>query len=157
MNRSETRRTTSVTVGTGRAVLLRQRALSSDPADEPGWDLVRVSVRDVGDLAHEVAGYGPDVVALEPADLRAGVVEKGLRAVPQGGEVRGSVLPAPEVLAENVRREAGQERHLLGLAQERGAVGEARGHSRRVGRVVVPGPVVKVVEIGSHGKKRGVA
>src|SRR4051812_25244911 len=29
-------------VRTGRAVLLRRRALSTDPADEPGWDAVRV-------------------------------------------------------------------------------------------------------------------
>jgi proteasome accessory factor B len=58
----------------GRAVLLRQRAIDAEPAPEDGWDLVRVAVRDVTDLAHEVAGYGPDVVALEPSDLRAAVV-----------------------------------------------------------------------------------
>jgi len=61
-------------VRTGRALLLRQRAVSSDPADQPGWDVVRVVVREVTDLAHELAGYGADVVVVEPADLRAGVV-----------------------------------------------------------------------------------
>jgi proteasome accessory factor B len=61
-------------VRTGRAVLLRQRAVAVDPAETPGWEIVRVVVRDVVDLAHELAGYGPDVVALEPPDLRAGVV-----------------------------------------------------------------------------------
>jgi predicted DNA-binding transcriptional regulator YafY len=57
-----------------RAVLLRRRALSVEDDQEPGWDVVRVAVRDVTDLAHELAGYGPDVVAVEPADLRAAVV-----------------------------------------------------------------------------------
>jgi proteasome accessory factor B len=61
-------------VRTGRAVLLRQRAVATEPDGTPGWDVVRVVVRDVADLAHEIAGYGPDVVALGPADLRAGVV-----------------------------------------------------------------------------------
>ena len=61
-------------VRAGRAVLLRQRAGGVDPAPEQGWDLVRIAVRDVADLAHEIAGYGPDVVALEPPDLRAAVV-----------------------------------------------------------------------------------
>jgi predicted DNA-binding transcriptional regulator YafY len=67
-------RVAELRVRAGRAVLLRQRALSAAPSDEPGWDAVRVTVRDVTDLAHEIAGYGPDVVALEPADVRAAVV-----------------------------------------------------------------------------------
>jgi proteasome accessory factor B len=78
-------RTAVLRVRSGRAVLLRQRALASDADAEPGWDLVRVPVRDVTDLAHELAGYGPDVVALEPADLRATVVR-----------VLGSALSAAE-------------------------------------------------------------
>ena len=55
-------------------MLLRQRAVAVERAEVAGWDVVRVVVRDVVELAHELAGYGPDVVALEPADLRAGVV-----------------------------------------------------------------------------------
>jgi proteasome accessory factor B len=58
----------------GRAVLLRQRALDTAPAPEPGWDVVRVQVGDVTDLAEEVAGHGPDVVVVGPPDLRAAVV-----------------------------------------------------------------------------------
>jgi proteasome accessory factor B len=67
-------RVAELRVRAGHAVLLRQRALAATPSDEPGWDALRVTVRDVPDLAHEIAGYGPDVVALEPADLRAAVV-----------------------------------------------------------------------------------
>jgi proteasome accessory factor B len=74
-----------------RAVLLRQRALATDPAPEDGWDLVRVAVRDVAELAHEVAGYGPDVVALEPPDLRAAVV-RVLTAALAAAQSPGSVL-----------------------------------------------------------------
>jgi proteasome accessory factor B len=64
----------------GRAVLLRERAASVE-AVEPegaageGWDVVRVVVRDMSELARELAGHGPDVVVVEPADLRDGVVQ----------------------------------------------------------------------------------
>jgi proteasome accessory factor B len=63
-------------VRAGRAVLLRQRATAVEPGDggREGWDVVRLQVTDATALAHEVAGYGPDVVALEPPDLRAAVV-----------------------------------------------------------------------------------
>jgi len=61
-------------VRAGRAVLLRQRVVLTEVSGDPGWDVVRVVVRDATELAHELAGYGPDVVVLEPADLRAGVV-----------------------------------------------------------------------------------
>ncbi len=69
-----------VRVRPGRAVLLRQRAVGvMERVGEPGeegeaWDAVRVVVRDVHELAHELAGYGPDVLVVEPADLRDEVV-----------------------------------------------------------------------------------
>jgi predicted DNA-binding transcriptional regulator YafY len=43
---------------------------------EPEWDELRVRVGDAGGLAQEVAGYGPDVVVLEPADVRADVIRR---------------------------------------------------------------------------------
>jgi proteasome accessory factor B len=57
-------------------VLLRERARSVEPggAAGEGWDVVRVLVRDVTELARELAGHGADVVVLEPADLRDAVV-----------------------------------------------------------------------------------
>jgi proteasome accessory factor B len=73
-------------VRSGRAVLLRQRAVSTVPAQRAGWDLVRVVVREVSDLARELAGYGPDVVALEPADLRARVVRVLASALSAAGD-----------------------------------------------------------------------
>jgi proteasome accessory factor B len=43
---------------------------------EAGWDEVRVRVGDAGGLAQELAGYGPDVVVLEPADVRSDVIRR---------------------------------------------------------------------------------
>lgn len=65
-----------VRAGTGFA--LRRRAVSESPGDE--WDELRVPFGDAEVLADEVAGYGPDVVALEPEELRAAVIRR-LRAV----------------------------------------------------------------------------
>jgi proteasome accessory factor B len=63
-----------VRVRPGRAVLLRQRAAPAPEGEAEGWDAVRVVVGDVHELAHELAGYGPDVLVVEPADLREEVV-----------------------------------------------------------------------------------
>ncbi len=41
-----------------------------------GWEELRVTVGDVGWLADEIASHGPDVIVLEPADLRAAVVRR---------------------------------------------------------------------------------
>ncbi|MGZ4624681.1 MAG: helix-turn-helix transcriptional regulator [Kineosporiaceae bacterium] len=71
---SQDGRTAVLRVRAGRAVLLRQRAIGAERATDEGWDVVRVAVRDAGELAREVAGYGPDVIALAPPDLRATVV-----------------------------------------------------------------------------------
>ena len=89
-------RTAVLRVRAGRAVLLRQRALSTEPAAMDGWDVVRVGVRDVVDLAHEVAGYGPDVVAIAPPDLRAVVVRvlaAALAATDPAGAGRARTAP----------------------------------------------------------------
>jgi proteasome accessory factor B len=88
-------RTAVLRVRSGRAVLLRQRALETEPAPEDGWDLVRVGVRDVTDLAHEVAGYGPDVVALDPPDLRAAVVRVLTGALATAASPRSRPEPQP--------------------------------------------------------------
>jgi proteasome accessory factor B len=65
-----------VLVRSGRAASLRRRALpAAGPATpaEPGWDRLSFQVGDAGGLASELAGYGPDVIALSPPDLRDGV------------------------------------------------------------------------------------
>jgi proteasome accessory factor B len=92
-----------VRVRPGRAVLLRQRAIAVEPArggqadagggDGQGWDAVRVVVRDVRELAQELAGYGPDVVAVEPGDLREqvlGVLRGALEGAASTGVTAGS-------------------------------------------------------------------
>jgi predicted DNA-binding transcriptional regulator YafY len=40
----------------------------------PGWDRLELPVGDLASLAEQVASHGPDVVALEPPDLRETVV-----------------------------------------------------------------------------------
>ncbi|HEX5996652.1 MAG TPA: WYL domain-containing protein [Jiangellales bacterium] len=58
---------------------LRRRA-TGIRAEADGWDELSVPYSDGGVLAEELAGYGGDVVALEPEDVRKRVVER-LRAV----------------------------------------------------------------------------
>jgi proteasome accessory factor B len=63
---------------TGAGVALRRRATSETPGK--GWDELVVPFGDAEALAQEVAGYGSDVVALEPPELREAVVRR-LQAV----------------------------------------------------------------------------
>jgi proteasome accessory factor B len=93
-------RTAVLRVRAGRAVLLRQRAVGTEPASEHGWDVVRVAVRDAGDLAREVAGYGADVVALAPADLRAAVVRVLTSALAAADADGRSAPAAPQPAAQ---------------------------------------------------------
>jgi proteasome accessory factor B len=62
----------------GSGVALRRRATGETPGD--GWDELVVPFGDAEVLAEEIAGYGPDVVALDPPELRDAVVRR-LRAV----------------------------------------------------------------------------
>jgi proteasome accessory factor B len=78
-------RVARIRVRAGHGVGLRRRALPEDgplpeagPGREAGagWDEIRVRVGDAGGLAQELAGYGGDVVALEPADVRSDVIRR---------------------------------------------------------------------------------
>ena len=62
----------------GAGVALRRRATKETPGD--GWDELVVPFGDTEVFAQEVAGYGADVVALDPPDLRDAVMRR-LRAV----------------------------------------------------------------------------
>lgn len=67
----------------GRCASLRLRALPQEPpaAGVPdGWDVVALPVGDLESLAEEVAALGPEVVVLDPPDLRDAVLRR-LRAV----------------------------------------------------------------------------
>ncbi|HVE97760.1 MAG TPA: WYL domain-containing protein [Mycobacteriales bacterium] len=48
---------------------------------EDGWDVCQVPLGDVDRLADTLVGHGPDVVVVEPADLRAAVVVRLQAAV----------------------------------------------------------------------------
>ncbi|GGM62375.1 WYL domain-containing protein [Longimycelium tulufanense] len=82
-------------VAAGRAQGLRRRAKPVRPAElagEPG-DLVEVDLRFSDTAAAWIAGYGPDVVVLEPDTLRKAVIEllagaAGMLAGPGEGERR---------------------------------------------------------------------
>jgi proteasome accessory factor B len=53
---------------------LRRHAVRSEPAQQPGWDLVEVRFSDLGWWAEHIASFGADVVVLEPVDLREAVI-----------------------------------------------------------------------------------
>jgi len=77
--------------GPGRAVLqvrvgagntLRRRAGHVEVGSD-GWSVVDLDYPDLDRLAVEVSGFGPDVVALEPAELRHAVVRRLTGALTQ--------------------------------------------------------------------------
>jgi proteasome accessory factor B len=68
-----------VRVRRGSGYGLRRRAAAEQPLSD-GWDLLTIPFADDGVLADEVAGYGADVVLLEPQAVRERVVAR-LRAV----------------------------------------------------------------------------
>ncbi|MDQ6716208.1 MAG: WYL domain-containing protein [Actinomycetota bacterium] len=65
----------SLSVRAGAGNTLRRRATAVGD-DESGWANVEVDYQDLDRLADEVAGFGPDVVALGPAALRHAVVRR---------------------------------------------------------------------------------
>jgi proteasome accessory factor B len=69
----------------GRGQSLRRRAGSVDEGPD-GWSLLTVDFTDPESFADEVTGYGPDVVVLEPLEVRQGVVRRleGAAATDQG-------------------------------------------------------------------------
>ena len=54
-----------------------------------GWDLIEVQVSHAERLADEAAGFGADVVIVEPAEARKAVLER-LRAIAESGNRVGS-------------------------------------------------------------------
>jgi len=75
-----------IRVRVGRGAGLRRRALPDTSRetvaiDHPGWDELRLRVGDADGLAQELAGYGPEVVVIEPADVREEVIRRLLAAL----------------------------------------------------------------------------
>jgi len=70
-------RIATVLVRAGRGAGLRRQAVASIPSVErPGWDEVQLRIGDAGMLAQSLAGHGPEVIALQPADLRGEVIRR---------------------------------------------------------------------------------
>jgi proteasome accessory factor B len=70
-------RTAALRVRTGAGADLRRHAISVRAHDtEPGWDLVTTRFTDVGWFADSAAEFGPDVVVLDPPDLREAVIRR---------------------------------------------------------------------------------
>jgi proteasome accessory factor B len=70
-------RTADLRVRSGTGFGLRRRASSDQPCqDDPGWDLVQTPFGDTGWYADYIAGFGADVVVLEPVDLREAVIRR---------------------------------------------------------------------------------
>ena len=63
-------------VRSGAGVGLRRGATSVTEDAAPGWDEVVTSYGDVGWFADYAASFGPDVVVLEPPDLREAVIAR---------------------------------------------------------------------------------
>ncbi len=68
-------RPATLLVRDGNGNALRRRATAA-PQERSGWSRLQVDFRDIDRLADEVAGYGPDVVAEAPEDLREAVVRR---------------------------------------------------------------------------------
>ena len=76
-------RTALLRVRTAGGVGLRRHAVSVQPDESaPGWDLVTTRFADLGWFADYAASFGPDVVVLDPPDLREAVIRhlKGVLA-----------------------------------------------------------------------------
>jgi proteasome accessory factor B len=72
-DRQDRQATLRVRAGTG--YLLRRRPDAVIEPDGPGWDRVRVSYPGQDWYVEYLASYGPDVVVLDPPDLRAALIK----------------------------------------------------------------------------------
>jgi len=74
-----------VLVRQGAGDSLRRRAATSKPADE-GWTEIELPYGSGSSLAEELSSYGPDVIVVEPAQVRDAVVRR-LTALVETAEV----------------------------------------------------------------------
>ncbi len=75
-------RTAVLAIRENAGIGLRRWARDAVPAkNRPGWDQITVSFADSGWYADYLASFGPDVIVLEPPDLRESVIRR-LKGVP---------------------------------------------------------------------------
>jgi proteasome accessory factor B len=82
----------------GRGLSLRRRATAATDAGDGWWEL-EVELTDAEAFADEVTGYGPDVVVIEPAEVREAVVRRltgAARAHLSAGAAQTSALVGEE-------------------------------------------------------------
>ena len=70
-----TRKSAVLRVRAGAGYGVRRYAIRQQPGSD-GWDRVEVGYSDPGWFAEHVASFGPDVIVLEPADLRDAVMAR---------------------------------------------------------------------------------
>ena len=66
---------------------LRRRAATSRPADE-GWTEIELPYGSGSSLAEELSSYGPDIVVVEPTEIREAVVRRLTALVETAGAAR---------------------------------------------------------------------
>jgi proteasome accessory factor B len=71
-------RTAVLRIREGAGVMLRRwaREVTPEPGGPDGWDRVTVSFADAGWYADYLAEFGPDIVVLDPPDLREAVITR---------------------------------------------------------------------------------
>jgi proteasome accessory factor B len=67
-------RTCLLRIRSGAGYGLRRYAVSVAPDQAPGWDIAELTFTDSGWWSEQLASFGPDVVVLEPSDLRDAVI-----------------------------------------------------------------------------------
>jgi proteasome accessory factor B len=67
-------RTCRLRIRDGAGYGLRRHAVSLEPDQAPGWDVAELTFTDNSWWSEHLASFGPDVVVLEPTDLRDAVI-----------------------------------------------------------------------------------
>ncbi|MBM9466768.1 helix-turn-helix transcriptional regulator [Nakamurella leprariae] len=75
---------------------------SDQPDDRTGWDEVVVPVRHLIDTARSIAEHGPDVLVLDPPELRDAVIAGLRRSVAAGPPAPAPGAPAPTAITEQL-------------------------------------------------------
>jgi predicted DNA-binding transcriptional regulator YafY len=86
----------------GRAAGLRRSAVTAHPAGRAGWDEVVVPVRHLIDTARGVAEHGPDVLVLDPPELREAVIAGLRRSVAAAPAPSGAGPDGPDPVAASL-------------------------------------------------------
>ncbi|WP_307875445.1 helix-turn-helix transcriptional regulator [Frankia nepalensis] len=138
--------TLAVRLGAGHALRRRARPV---PAAEGGthadrlgvgadMDLLRISFADVERMARWAAGYGADVVVLDPPDLRAEVVRRLTAAADAAASAAGRPRPPAAVAPADAEQADAEQADATGPGQRRVDGPAARPRAERRARQEAP-------------------